>query len=179
MRDTTRRQRAIRKLKIELRRGSSIASNNIAATYREMGNLRNAFHWWRRTAGPHDGGAWLEVGYCFQYGIGTRLDRTAAIRCYRQAIKTYYTSEFEQEEAQYHLAVALLDRGTARYRREAQHLLNQAAEDGDYPQATDLLPQLVDTSALRICRCRRELARRLGGKAHCTLHRGGVKGRPV
>jgi len=106
MRSTSRRQRAIRKLKTELRRGSSIASNNIAATYREMGNLRRAFHWWRRTAGPNDGGAWLELGYCFHYGIGTRIDRNAAIKCYREAIKTYYTSEFAQEEAQYHLAVA-------------------------------------------------------------------------
>ena len=179
MRNTNRRQRAIRQLKIELRRGSSIASNNIAATYRRIGNRRRAFHWWRRTAGPHNGGAWLEVGYCVQYGIGTRLDRAAAIRSFRQAIKTYYTSKFDQEEAQYHLAVALLDRGDARGRREAQHLLSQASEDGDYHQATDLLQQLSATDPLRICRCRRELPRRLGGKAHCPLHRGGARVRPV
>jgi TPR repeat protein len=172
MGNTNRGQRAIRQLKIELRRGSSNASNNIAATYREIGNRRRAFHWWRRTAGPHDGSAWLEVGYCAQYGIGTCRDRSAAIRCYRQAIKTYHTSEFAQEEARYHLAVALIDRDDARGRREAQHLLSQAAEDGDYKQATDLLLQLSDTKPRRICRCRRELPRRLGGKARCPLHRG-------
>jgi TPR repeat protein len=132
MPNTTRGQRIIQQLKTELRRGSSTASNNIAATCREIGNLRRAFHWWRRTAGPQDGDAWLEVGYCLQYGIGTRRDQTSAIRCYRQALKTQYTSKFGQEEAQYHLAVALLDRGDARHRPEAEHLLNLAAEDGDY-----------------------------------------------
>jgi TPR repeat protein len=54
----------------------------------------------------------------------------------------YYTTEFGQEEAQYHLAIALLDRGAGRDRREAARLLEQAAEDGDYSQATELLRQL-------------------------------------
>ena len=96
---TTRGQRAIQQLKTEFRRGSSTASNNIAATYREASNLRRAFHWWRRTAGPEDGDAWLELGYCLQYGIGIRHNQTAAIRCYRQALKTQYISKFGQEEA--------------------------------------------------------------------------------
>lgn len=178
MRNTPRGQRAIQRLKMELRGGSSVASNNIAATYRQLGNFRQAFQWWRRTAGPHDGDAWLEVGYCFQYGIGTRRDPAAAARSYRQAIKTYYTTEFGQEEAQYHLAVALIDRGARRDRQEAVRLLNHAAEDGDYPQATDLLRQLSDHGPLRICRCRRELARRFGGKAQCTLHRDRSRSRP-
>ena len=171
MRDLNQHRVAIRRLKNKLRLGDAIASNNIAATYRELGNLRRAFQWWRRTAGPKDGDAWLEVGYCLQYGIGTRRDRTAAIRAYRRAIKTYYTTAYGCEEAQYHLAVALLDRGDGRYRREARGLLTRAAKDGDYPQATDLLEQVGKKSLLRICRCRRGLARRLGGKTHCPLHR--------
>jgi TPR repeat protein len=174
MRNPRRGRLALSKLKSKLREGDSTASNNIAATIRELGNFRRAFHWWRRTAeGPHNGDAWLEVGDCLHYGIGTRRDRAAAIRAYRRAIKTYYATEYDREEAQYHLAVALLDSGTTRYRREAAaRLLNHAAEDGDYPQATDLLTQLDENSPSRICRRRRGLARRLGGRAQCKLHRG-------
>ena len=171
MRDLNRQQLAIRRLRGKLRLGDATASNNIAATYRELGNFRRAFQWWRRTAGPHDGDAWLEVGYCLQYGIGTRRDHTAAIRAYRRAIRTYYTTEYGCEEAQYHLAVALLDRGSIRYRREIKRLLTRAAEDGDYRQAADLLEQVGEKIPSRICRCRRGLARRLGGKTHCLLHR--------
>jgi len=180
MRDPHRGRLAIWKLKIKLRVGDSTASNNIAATYRELVNFHRAFHWWRRTAeSPYDGDAWLVVGYCLYYGIGTRRDRAAAIRAYRRAIKTYYTTEYDREEAQYHLAVALLEGGATRYRRKAAQLLNQAADDGDYPQATDLLRQLGQTAPPRICRCRRGLARRLGGKAQCPLHRASGMARPV
>ena len=171
VRNVNRHRVAIRRLRNKLRLGDATASNNIAATYRELGNFRRAFQWWRRTAGPQDGDAWLEVGYYLQYGIGTRRDPSAAIRAYRRAIRTYYTTAYGCEEAQYHLAVALLDRGVVRYRREVQRLLTRAAKDGDYPQATDLLEQVGEERPMRICRCRRGLARRLGGKTHCPLHR--------
>ena len=162
---------AIQLLKKQLRAGSSTAANNIAATYRKLGNARRAFQWWRRTAGLQDGDAWLEVGYCLQYGVGTRRNAATAIRAYRRAIASDYTTEYGCEEARYHLAVALVARGLARSRREVERLLSLAAEDGDYPQATDLLAQVAEKQPLRICRCRRGLASRLGGRAHCPLHR--------
>src|SRR5215510_3728948 len=136
--DLNRHRVAIRKLRNKLRLGDPTASNNIAATYRELGDFRRAFQRWRRTAGPNDGDAWLEVGYCLQYGMGTRRDPPAAIRAYRRAVRTYYTTEHGCEEAQYHLAVALLDRSDTRYRREIERLLTRAAADGDYPAAADL-----------------------------------------
>jgi TPR repeat protein len=179
MRDPNRNRLAIEKLKNELRRGSLTASNNIAATYREHGNLRRAFQWWRRTAGPRDGDAWLEVGYCLQYGIGTRRDAGAAIRAYRHAITLRETTDYGKEEARYHLAVALLDRSAARHRKEIERLLRRAGEDGDYPRAIDLFRQLSENRALSICRCRRGLSRRLGGKAQCELHRGSAAHRRV
>jgi TPR repeat protein len=173
MRNASKGWREIQKLKRELRRGSSIASNNIAATYRELGNRRRAFHWWRRTAGPNYGDAWLEVGYCLQYGVGTRRDPDAAIKAYRKAVDSdrVTTTAFGEEEAQYHLAVAILDRGAARNLPEVRQLLARAAADGDYPQAKDLLEQLAEGQPLTMCRCRRRLARHLGGKANCELHR--------
>jgi TPR repeat protein len=174
MRDAKKDRLEIRRLKKQLRVGSSTAGNNIAATYRKLGNARRAFHWWRRTAGLHDGDAWLEVGYCLQYGIGTRRDAAAAIRAYRKAIASDHTTEYGREEAQYHLAVALVDRDAVRSHREVERLLNQAAQDGDYPQATQLLARLAEKQPLRFCRCRRGLARRLGGKTRCPLHRRAV-----
>ena len=178
MPDPNKGRLAIQKLKKQLRLGSPTAANNIAATYRELGNPRLAFHWWRRTAGPHDDDAWLEVGYCLQYGVGIRRNAAAAIRAYRRAIACDHTTEYGCEEVQYHLAVALLDRGLQRSRREVERLLNLAGEDGDYPRASELLAQLGNKS-LRICRCRRALARRLGGKTHCLLHRGVGMRKPV
>jgi TPR repeat protein len=161
----------VAKLKKDLQDEPLIASNNIAAAYRQLGNPRRAFHWWMRTAGMNDGEAWLEVGYCLQYGIGTHRNPSEAIRAYRQAIsRECTTSVFGEEEAQYHLAIALLDRGRGS-RREAERLLERASEDGDYPQASDLLVQLREKRTLSICRCRRELPRRLGGKANCKLHK--------
>jgi tetratricopeptide (TPR) repeat protein len=179
MPDANKDRLAIQKLKKQLRVDSSTAANNIAATYRKLGNSRRAFHWWRRTAGPQDGDAWLEVGYCLQYRCGTLRNAVAAIRAYRRAIASDHTTEYGCEEAQYHLAVALVDRGVARSRREIRCLLALAGEDGDYPQATELLAQLAEKQPLRICRCRRGLARRLGGKTQCPLHRGAVTRKPV
>jgi TPR repeat protein len=149
-----------------------IAANNIAATYRELGgNARRAFHWWRQAAIPDNGDAWLEVGFCLQYGIGTRRNAAAAIKAYRRAIANDQTTEYGCEAAQYHLALALLDRGDLGSRREVERLLKAASGDGDYPRAAALLVQLRDQQPLRMCRCRRGLARRLGGKAHCLRHR--------
>ena len=170
MSDPKKDRVVIESLKKQLRRGDPIAANNIAATYRELGNAKRAFHWWRRAAISDDGDAWLEVGFCLQYGIGTRRDAAAAIKAYRRAIASEHTTEYGCEEAQYHLAIALLDRGALGSRREVERLLKAASEDGDYPRAAALLVQLREQQPLRICRCRRGLARRLGGKAHCPVH---------
>jgi TPR repeat protein len=172
-----RYRREITKLKVQLRQGSSIAANNIAATYRQLGHSRRAFHWWQRAAGPHHGDAWLEVGYCLQYGIGVRRDMTASIDAYRRAIASHGITMFGREEAQYHLAIALLDRSRSRSRRSVERLLGDASADGDYPQAADLLRQLRGDGPLRLCRCRRWLRVWLGGRAHCGLHRATARTR--
>ncbi len=159
----------IQHLKTALRQGSSIASNNIAGTYRQMGEHRRAFQWWMKTARASGGDAWLEVGYCQQYGIGTRRAPGAAINAYRRALRGTM-SAYSEEETQYLLAVALLDRGNPRDSNRIKALLRLASGDGDYPQAAKLLQQLSGHSAPSVCRCRRFLARRLGGKSHCSIH---------
>jgi TPR repeat protein len=173
--DMNKRQRLraeLLKLKAVQRGGDSTAANNLAATYRQLGNRRRSFHWWKRAAKTRGGdNAWLEVGYCCQYGIGVRRDVNTAIRSYRKAIRKYYVSDYEREEARYHLAIALLDRDAgSSTRQKAEQLLREAAADGDYPQAADLLRQLSNDGRLQVCRCRRHLRASLGGRAHCELH---------
>src|SRR5690606_1187754 len=98
-------QQEIADVKRDLRTGSSDAHmGNIAVAYRALGNRRRAFEWWRRTARAHDGDAWLEVGYCLQYGIGVRRDPAAAAKAYGSAIASRWITEYGREEALYHLA---------------------------------------------------------------------------
>jgi TPR repeat protein len=161
----------IEKFKRQLRGRNPVAAGNIATTYRQLGNHRLALHWWKRAAVAHQGGAWPELGYAYQYGIGTRANQRAAINAYRKAIGSNSINVSDMEEAQYHLAIALLDRSVAGDRRDAERLLGAAAADGDYDQAEDLLKQLASVDDLNLCRCRRGLARSLGGQSQCSLHR--------
>lgn len=144
--------------------------DNLAAAYRALGRRRLAFKWWQRCACGRDGDAWLEVGYCFHYGLGVRRDLARAASAYRCAARSPWTTEYGREEALYHCAVAELDRGGARASSRAVTLLRAAARDGDYPQAGELLQQLERRSALTTCRCRRGLRPSLGGRAQCARH---------
>ncbi len=180
--DSTRYRSEVARLKRLLRSGDDMQISNIAATYRMAGNSRRAFEWWRRAAARKvivhwlprpvdDGMALLELGYCYQYGIGVRRDERAACMAYRAAARSKWIDEFSREEALYHLAVAYLDLDKGRRNRSrAAKLLCEAAADGDYPQAADLLSRLESDGPVAVCRCRRRLRRSLGGQAQCALH---------
>lgn len=58
-----------------------------------------------------------------------------------------------------------------RHQNAIRRLKRELRHDGDFAGAADLLGQLCAKGPLRICRCRRGLLRRLGGKTHCPLHR--------
>ena len=164
MRNPNKIRIEIDRLKIRLRAGDPVAMNNLAATYRELGNRRCSFYWWTRAATQSDGGAFLELGYCYYYGIGVRRNYTLAVTNYRKAIRSTFINEYDREEARYHLAITLLDTGNnASVRRRATELLQDAAIDDDYPEAADLLRQLSSLDKLNVCRCRRGLLRALGG----------------
>jgi TPR repeat protein len=172
----------IARLKKRVRAGDDCQMDNIAATYRLLGNRRRAFEWWRRAAIRRvkvdwqtrtvtDGSSLLEFGYCYQYGMGVRRDVRAACKAYLAAVRSKWIDECSREEALYHLAVAYLDfdKGV-RGRRRAAELLREAAADSDYPQAADLLGRLESGEGLLVCRCRRYLMRRLRVQARCELH---------
>lgn len=162
---------SIARLRRKAAAGDSLAVSNIAAGYGILGRWRLAFRWWFRGAAAGDGSDMLEAAYCYQHGLGVRRNVASARRLYETAIQSSSISEFDREEAMYHLAVALLQTGrTGAERSHAEKLLRDANADGGYPQAAALCCSL-DTPPLAICVCRRGLRPGLGRLA-CRRHRG-------
>ncbi|MCP4006082.1 MAG: sel1 repeat family protein [bacterium] len=155
------------------RDGNCSAANNIATIYRDEKNRRLAFQWWTRAQSRGDGNAAVDVGYCYQYGIGTRRNRSLARRMFKHAISADYVSEWRREEAMYHLAVVYLDAGSA---SRATQLLARASADGDFTEATSLLAEIRSQSPLTTCRCRRGIDKGLPGHAFCLQHPRSIRG---
>jgi len=149
------------------RSGDSGATYNLATVYRDAGKAGLAFQWWTRAADMRDGEAAVDVGYCYQYGIGTRKNATNAKRLFRCAIASKNISQYCREEAMYHLAVQLIDEGNRQF---AIPLLKRAAADDDFPEAALVLKQLTKKSEYEPCRCRRLINKQLRGHAKCSLH---------
>ena len=162
-------ERALKWYRCAWRHGGETAAANIATVYRERGLLRRAVAWWKRAmeAGVHE--EIVELGYCYQYGIGVRRDARNAIACYRLAIRSRNIIESEREAAMYHLAVLYLDSQPPN-RPKAVTLLERASIDRDYPEAMKLLAQLLQRQPLVPCRCRRDRVKTLPGNARCELH---------
>ena len=84
-------------------RGDSVATSNVAAAYRILGNFRLAARWYKRAAEQGDGEAMVDWGYCVQHGVGVRRNERSAERAYRSAIACQRITDFSREEAMYHL----------------------------------------------------------------------------
>jgi TPR repeat protein len=160
---------AIRWYRRAARLGNSTAMSNLATVYRDAGKARLAFQWWKRASDMRDGDAAVDVGYCYQYGIGTRKNAANAKRMFRRAIASNEISQYGREEAMYHLAVQFIDKGN---RRLAFPLLKGAIADDDFPEAASVLNQLKSESACVPCRCKRFINKRLRGHTKCSLHAG-------
>jgi TPR repeat protein len=160
---------AVRWYRRAARSGDSGAMSNLATVYRDAGKAGLAFRWWKRAADLHDGDAAVDVGYCYQYGIGTRKSSMHAKRMFRHAIASRDISQHSREEALYHLAVQLIDEGK---RQLAFPLLKRATADEDYPEAASVLDQLKMNIVYAPCRCKRFINKQLRGHAKCSLHSG-------
>ena len=155
------------------RAGSSTAALNIAVIHRDDRRLRLAFRWWKRAAEAGDGDGAVDVGYCYQYAIGTRPSFGLARRMYKRALTSRAISPYGREEAMYHLALDYLDRGKAHL---AVPLLVRAGADGDFPEAESLLDQIRSKKTIVPCRCRRGLLKRLPGHTQCPRHARSQRG---
>lgn len=158
---------AIRWYRRAARSGDSTAMSNLATVYRDAGKARLAFQWWKRAADISDGDAAVDVGYCYQYGIGARKNVANAKRMFRRAIASRDISKFGREEAMYHLAVQFIDEVK---RQLAFPLLKRATADNDFPEAASVLNQLETESDYLPCRCKRSINKQLRGHTKCSLH---------
>jgi TPR repeat protein len=158
---------AIRWYRRAVRGGSSTAATNLATIHRDAGNSRLAFQWWKRSEQMCDGDAAVDVGYCYQYGIGARKNAADAKRMFKRAIASRNISQYGREEAMYHLALQFINDGKP---RSALRLLKLAAADGDYPEAASVLKQIETKSDYVPCRCKRLLNKILRGHSKCLLH---------
>jgi len=160
-------EQAIRWYRRAAKLGDAGAASNLATVYRDAGKPRLAFQWWTRSAGMGNGNAVVDVGYCYQYGLGTRKDVAGAQRMFRRAIASRDISQYGREEAMYHLAVHFIDEGQLRL---ALPLLKRACADDDFPEAKSLLKQIKTQSTCVPCRCKRHIKKALRGHATCRLH---------
>jgi len=158
---------AIRWYRRAARSEDSTATSNLATVYRDTGKAGLALQWWKRAADMRDGDAAVDVGYCYQYGIGTRKNAANAKRLFRRALVSKNITQHGREEAMYHLAVQFLDEGKRQF---AVPLLKRAAADDDFPEAVLVLKQLDTNADYDPCRCRRFINKHLPGHTKCSLH---------
>lgn len=125
--------------------GDSCAPHNIAITYRDMGNLKRAFHWFKKCAETGDDDAVLQVGIHSFWGKGVRKDWGKAVDCYQKAIKGKNISEASRDDAYFYLALAYLEgQGVGKSVSKAKRLLKRANRDNDHLAASALFQIIND-----------------------------------
>lgn len=119
------------------------AANNIAVTYRENGNLRQAVRWFRKVDPSHDDGVLIQLGIHFYWGKGVRTDHQAAIRNFTKAVRGKNISESDRDDANFYLGIAYLEgNGVTKSLRMARRHLQRANRDNDHLAARRLLEKL-------------------------------------
>ena len=122
---------------------SGCAPNNIAVTYRENGNFRQAVRWFRKIDTSHDDGILVQLGIHSYWGKGVRTDHRAAVRYFRKAIRGKNIWGFDLDDANFYLAIAYLEgKGVRKSLKMAQKHLELANRDNDHLAAQRLLKQL-------------------------------------
>ena len=93
-------------LRKAFRSGDSCAAQNIAITYREIGDLSTSVKWFRKAADAGDGDALIQLGIHYYWGKGIRKNAKEAVRCFRTATKGKNISEGGRDDAFFLLGVA-------------------------------------------------------------------------
>lgn len=130
-------------LRRAFRAGDACAAQNIAITYRQIGDLRTAVKWFRKSADAGDGDAMIQLGIHYYWGKGVRKNPKAAVRCFRIATKTKHISEAGRDDAFFFLGVAYSEGESVRASiGTARKLFERANIDKDHPAASKILCQL-------------------------------------
>jgi TPR repeat protein len=123
--------------------GDACAAQNIAITYRQIGDLRTAVKWFRKSADAGDGDALIQLGIHYYWGKGVRKNPKAAMRCFRAASKAKFISEGGRDDAFFLLGVAYSEGGGVRASiPSARRLFKRANIDNDHPAARKMLLHL-------------------------------------
>lgn len=123
--------------------GDMCAAQNIALTYRQIGDLRTAVKWFRKSVDAGDGDALIQLGIHYYWGKGVRKNPKAAVRCFRVATKAKYISEVGRDNAFFLLGIAHFEsKGVRASVRNAKKLFERANVDNDNPAARKMLGQL-------------------------------------
>ena len=119
------------------------AANNIAITYRENGNLRQAVRWFKKAAAAGDDSVLIQLGIHHYWGKGVRKDHVKAALYFRKAARGKNLSECDRDDANFYLAIAYLEgNGVTKSRRMARKHLECANRDNDHLAAQQLLKQM-------------------------------------
>ena len=86
------------------RQGDAGAANNIATLHRECGRTGRMVWWFRRAVAMGDHDALLELGKCYETGIGLPKSPRRATLCYRRVLASEQVTQFSQEQAKRRLA---------------------------------------------------------------------------
>jgi TPR repeat protein len=130
-------------LRRAFRAGDASVANNLAITYREIGNLRTAVRWFRKAADGGDDDALLQLGIHYYWGKGVKRNQQAAIRCFRRATKGKFISGYGRDDAFFCLGLGYFEgKGVERSLGTARKLFQRANTDNDHPAARQMLRQL-------------------------------------
>lgn len=130
-------------LRKAFRAGNLCAAQNIAITYRENGDLKTAFKWFRRAVEAGDGDALIQLGIHYYWGKGVRRNPRAAVRCFRAATKIKYISGMGRDDAYFFLGIAYHEgSGVQASTAIAKKFFKQANIDNDHIAANKMLSKL-------------------------------------
>jgi TPR repeat protein len=93
--------------------GRSVSATNIATMYRDAGDAKNEYEWYRKAAALNDGDAELEVAIRLLSGKGVRRNLRMAVLSLRRVLKVNNTSDAARDTARQLLRGCVGGRRTA------------------------------------------------------------------
>jgi TPR repeat protein len=123
--------------------GEKMSAINIAITYRENSNYRKAVQWFRESVEAGDDDARVQLGIHYYWGKGVKKDPTAAVRCFRRAIRGKNICEAGRDDAFFYLGIAYCKlKGVKQSGPTARKLFQRANIDNNHPVALGMLQKL-------------------------------------
>lgn len=123
--------------------GNWSAAFNLGTIYRDLAKPKMAFRWYQRAGTMGDTDAFINIGLCYLFGIGTKQDFGSALSSFERIINADPATSCQrsQENARYWIAVLRLIRGprTMSTISTIRSLLEIANADDDHEQANELL----------------------------------------